>query len=68
MNGSGKLRRTKRTTIAFNDLEHQALEKYFKKYKIRNKTRFMREAIMRTVIAKFADDYPTLWDQPSGSV
>jgi hypothetical protein len=60
---SSKLPRNKKATISFNDLEHQALEKYCKKYKVRNKTKFMRETIMRAVISKFSDDYPTLWDQ-----
>jgi hypothetical protein len=56
--------RSKRKTILFNTLENQALEKYLKKYNVENQSKFMREAIMRTVLKKFSDDYPTLWDQP----
>lgn len=51
-----------------NTHESQALEKYFKKYKIENQSKFMREAIMKVVLKKFSDDYPTLWDQPEVAV
>ena len=56
--------RSKRKTILFNTLENQAFEKYLKKYNVENQSKFMREAIMNTVLKKFSDDYPTLWDQP----
>jgi hypothetical protein len=61
---SESLIRTKRKTILFNTLENQALDKYLKKYNVENQSKFMREAIMKTVLKKFSDDYPTLWDQP----
>ena len=32
------------------------------KYKIRNKSKFMREAIMTEILKKFDDDYPTLFE------
>ena len=51
-------------TLLLNNYEIQALDKYFKKYKITNKSKFMRESIMKVVLKKFSDDYPTLWDQP----
>ncbi len=62
------LKRKKRKTICFNNLEIQALEKYYKKYRLQNQSKFMREAIMKTVLKKFSDDYPTLWEQPGISM
>lgn len=59
-----KLKRSKKKTILLNTHEIQALEKYFSKYKIENQSKFMRETIMKVVLKKFSDDYPTLWDQP----
>ena len=59
-----KLKRKSKKTMLFNSLEMQALEKYFKKYKVANQSKFMRETIMKVVLKKFSDDYPTLWDQP----
>ena len=58
------LKRKQKKVILLNNLEVQALDKYFKKYKIDNQSKFMRETIMRTILKKFSDDYPTLWDQP----
>jgi hypothetical protein len=58
------LKRKHKKYIGFNNHEIQALNKYFKKYKVDNQSKFMREAIMKTVLKKFSDDYPTLWDQP----
>jgi hypothetical protein len=58
------LKRKTRKTICFNNYEIQALNKYFKKYKIENQSKLMREAILKSVLKKFSDDYPTLWDQP----
>ncbi len=65
MKSSTRDRRTRKTTITFNEMEHRALERYCKKYRVNNKTKFMREAIMKVVISKFSEDYPTLWDQPT---
>jgi hypothetical protein len=61
-------KRTKRKTICFNNYEIEALNKYYKKYKIDNRSKFMRESIMKVVLKKFSDDYPTLWDQPGISL
>jgi oligoribonuclease NrnB/cAMP/cGMP phosphodiesterase (DHH superfamily) len=62
------LKRKQKKVILLNNLEAQALDKYFKKYKIDNQSKFMRETIMRTILKKFSDDYPTLWDQPGVTV
>jgi hypothetical protein len=62
------LKRKRKKVILLNSLESQALDKYFKKYKIENQSKFMRETIMKVVLKKFSDDYPTLWDQPGVSI
>ncbi|HOT13782.1 MAG TPA: hypothetical protein PK252_03370 [Bacteroidales bacterium] len=59
-----KFVRNKRKTILLNTMENEALDAYFKKYKVQNKSRFMRETLMRVILNRFANDYPTLWDQP----
>lgn len=61
-NNSEKLRRTKRSSILFNQREHEALNLYCEKYKIRNKSKFMREIIMTEILKKFDEDYPTLFE------
>jgi len=57
-----KLRRTNRTSILFNQREQEAITLYCEKYKVRNKSKFMREAIMTEILKKFDEDYPTLFE------
>lgn len=57
-----KLRRTNRTSILFNQREQEAINLYCEKYKINNKSKFMREAIMTEVLKRFDEDYPTLFE------
>ncbi len=56
-------KREHRTSFMLTDEENSAIEMYCKKYKIRNKSKFMREAVLRTVMEKFLDDYPTLFEK-----
>jgi hypothetical protein len=50
-----------RKTITLNDSELAALEKYCRKYGVKNQTAMLRETIFRQIIDKFQTDYPTLW-------
>lgn len=61
-NNNEKLRRTHRTSILFNQREQEAINLYCDKYKIRNKSKFMREVIMTEILKKFDEDYPTLFE------
>jgi hypothetical protein len=45
-----------------NDAENRALNKYMKKYRVSNKSRLIREALMMAVIKKLEEDSPTLFD------
>jgi hypothetical protein len=56
------LKRKNKKVIAFNNKELKAIEYYCSKYRVNNKTKFMREAIITHVLKKFDQDYPTLWD------
>ncbi|WP_066628328.1 hypothetical protein [Labilibacter marinus] len=60
---SSSLRRKHRTAFLLNEKEKEAIESYCKKNKIRNKSKFMRETLMRTVMDHFLEDYPTLFDK-----
>lgn len=57
-----KLRRIKRTSILFNNREQEAINLYCEKYKINNRSKFMREAIMTEILKRFDEDYPTLFE------
>lgn len=54
-------KRTHRQSFNLNTLEMKALQKYCKKYKVKNKSKFMREAVMTVILKKFDEDYPTLF-------
>lgn len=45
-----------------NDLEMEALNKYCIKYKVKNRSKFIREALMKNIIQQFEADYPSLFD------
>ncbi len=61
--GVSSLRRRHRTAFLLNDKEKEALEVYCKKHKIKNKSKFMRETLLRAIMEHFLEDYPTLFDK-----
>jgi hypothetical protein len=54
--------RTHRQIFTLNDEENKALNRYIEKYRVQNKSKFIREAIMLTIIRKMEEDHPTLFD------
>jgi hypothetical protein len=54
--------RTHRQIFTLNDEENKALNRYISKYKITNKSKFIRETLMLAIIRKFEEDHPTLFD------
>ena len=54
--------RTHRQMFTLNDEENKALIRYISKYKVQNKSKFIREALMMTIIRKMEEDHPTLFD------
>lgn len=54
--------RTHRQIFTLNDEENKALKRYIAKYKVKNKSKFIRETLMLVIIRKFEEDHPTLFD------
>ena len=54
--------RTHHVTILLNDSEMRALSRYCDRYGVKNRSRFVREAVMRSVLKQFEKDAPTLFD------
>ena len=48
--------------FSLNEHENKALERYLIKYKVSNKSKFIRETLMHTILKKFDEDTPTLFD------
>lgn len=57
-----KLRRINQTSLRFNTREQEAINLYCEKYRVGNRSKFMREAIMTEVLKRFDEDYPTLFE------
>ncbi|MFO8235465.1 MAG: hypothetical protein R6U04_08690 [Bacteroidales bacterium] len=61
-----KLKRVHRKSILFNQKEINAINHYCKRYKIKNKSKLMREFIISAILQKFDEDHPSLFDdQPN---
>ena len=45
-----------------NDREMRALSIYCSRYRVKNKSEFLRETIMKTIIKRFEEEHPTLWE------
>ncbi|MFW6223039.1 MAG: hypothetical protein ACOC3T_05460 [Bacteroidota bacterium] len=56
------LKRDNRQQINFNRRELSAIDQFCRQYKIKNKSKFMRETIITAVLKKFDDDYPRLFE------
>lgn len=54
--------RTNRISIMLNDSEMHALQRYLDRYGVHNRSRMVREALMRTILEQFDKDSPTLFD------
>ena len=56
-------KRTHRIAFQLNDKENEAIEAYIRKYKVKNKARFLREIIIKEILERFMEDYPTLFEK-----
>jgi len=46
-----------------NNREMKALGIYCNRYRVKNKSEFMRETIMKAIIQRFDTEHPTLWEE-----
>ena len=56
------LKRINKKSVLFNNRELSAIEYYCKKYKVTNRSKFMRETILTHILKTFDEDHPTLFD------
>ena len=54
--------RNNRVSILLNDSEMRALERYCEQYTVSNRSRLIRETLMRNILKRFDNDSPTLFD------
>jgi hypothetical protein len=58
-----RLRRNNRLSLMLNHREMRALGIYCNRYRIRNKSEFLRETIMKAILKRFEEEHPTLWEE-----
>ncbi|WP_373457001.1 hypothetical protein [Parabacteroides sp. 52] len=46
-----------------NEEEQKAVTRYLDRYKIKNKSRWYRETIMKHILKMMEEDYPTLFNE-----
>jgi hypothetical protein len=63
---SEEMLRKNKIELALNDKELKAINHYCNRYRISNRSKFFREAILMEVLRRFDHDYPSLFeDHPS---
>lgn len=55
--------RHKRIVALVSDEEDRLIENYLKKYKITNKSNWMRETLLAFIYKNLDEDYPTLFNE-----
>lgn len=55
--------RNERYSFLVNADEKQTIENYLRKYRISNRSRWMRETLITFIIKNLDQDYPTLFDE-----
>jgi hypothetical protein len=58
-----KLPRTKRVAFMLTEEEENAMKVYLNKYKITNRSRWIRETALAHILKVYDDDYPTLFSE-----
>jgi hypothetical protein len=58
-----RLRRSNRLTLMLNNREMRAFGIYCNRFRVKNKSEFLRETIMKTILKRFEDEHPTLWEE-----
>ena len=56
-------RRERRMSILLSDEEQRIIDRYLEKYKITNKSRWLRETILMFIHKNMEEDYPTLFGE-----
>ena len=58
-----RLRRKNRLTLMLNNREMRAFGIFCSRFRIKNKSEFLRETIMKAILKRFEDEHPTLWEE-----
>ena len=51
-----------------NSREMKALGIYCNRYRVKNKSEFMRATIMKAILKRFEEEHPSLWEESEPSL
>lgn len=54
-------KRVHKITTMLNDKEQAAIDRYFQEYKVKNKSKFIRDMVFSSIWKSYDRDYPTLF-------
>ncbi len=57
-----QLKRVHQQSFLLNTHEMRAVDRYCKKYKVANRSKFIRETIFTAILKRFEEDHPTLFN------
>jgi len=57
-----KALRGHRISILLNESEQRILDRFCERYGVKNRSRVIRESLMRAILKKMDNDQPTLFD------
>ncbi|NMA73190.1 MAG: hypothetical protein GX963_03320 [Bacteroidales bacterium] len=60
---SSNVKRMMRLTCFLNEQEYEFIDNYLKRYKIKNKSRWLRETVLLAIYKEIEENYPTLFDE-----
>jgi hypothetical protein len=58
-----RLKRINRLSLLLNNREMRALGIYCNRFRIKNKSEFLRETIMKAILKRFEEEHPSLWEE-----
>ncbi len=58
-----RLKRTNRLSFMLNNRELRALSIYCTRFRVKNKSEFLREVLIKAILKRFNDEHPTLWEE-----
>jgi hypothetical protein len=56
-------KRNNRLSLMLNSREKRALGVYCDRFRVKNKSEFLRETVMKAILKRFEDEHPTLWEE-----
>lgn len=58
-----RLKRSNRLTLMLNNRELRALNVYCQRFRVKNRSKFLRETLMMAILKRFDEEMPTLFEE-----